>query len=166
MAVKLPPKLYCADTGKLFPFPVSSFRIVDESVEEASCRVFKVGDISLLVDLKDLCRRFGLEWCFVTTRSGKSITCNRASRTSSFVNSGTRKCTSISCGCYWLVRFRGVDSKKHTSVDPVVITEVRGAHSNTCNPAASINLFCHGPVLVSTRNILIILFKRAWFRWL
>ena len=61
MAAKVPPKVYCADTGKLFPFPVSSFRIVDESVEEATCRVFKVGDISILVDSKDLCRRFGLE---------------------------------------------------------------------------------------------------------
>ena len=135
MASKVPPKVYCADTGKLFPFTVYSFRIADESVEEASCRVFKFGDISLLVDLKDLCRRFGLEWCFVTRRSGKSISCNRASRSSSYVKSGIRKYTSISCGCDWLVRFRGVDSKKHSSADPIVITEVRGAHSNTCNPA-------------------------------
>ena len=135
MAAEVPPKVYCADIRKQFPFLVSSFRIADESVEEASCRVFKVGDISLLVDLKDLCRRFGLEWCFVTTRSGKSITCNRASRTSSFVHSGIRKSSSIMCGCDWMVRFRAVDYKKYSSTDPVVITEVRGAHSNTCNPA-------------------------------
>ena len=109
MAAKVPPMVCCADTRKLFPFPVSSFRIADESVEEASCRVFKVGDISLLVDLKDLCRRFGLEWCFVTRRSGKYISCNRASRSSSYVNSGVRKSTSITCGCDWLIRFRGVD---------------------------------------------------------
>ena len=70
MAAEVPPKVFCADTGKLFPFPVSSYRIADESVEEASCRVFKVGDISLLVDLKDLCRRFGLECNFVSRRSG------------------------------------------------------------------------------------------------
>ena len=88
-----------------------------------------------MIDLKDLCRRFGLEWCFVTRRSGKTIACNRANRSSSFVNSGIRKCTSILCGCDWLVRFRGVDWKKCTSADPVVITEVCGAHSNTCNPA-------------------------------
>ena len=112
MAAKVPPMVCCADTRKLFPFPVSSFRIADESVEEASCRVFKVGDISLLVDLKDLCRRFGLEWCFVTRRSGKSISCNRASRSSSYVKSGVRKSTSITCGCDWLIRFRGVDRKK------------------------------------------------------
>ena len=60
MVAEVSPKVYCADTGKLFPFLVSSFRIADESVEESSCRVFKVGDISLLVDLKDLCRVFGL----------------------------------------------------------------------------------------------------------
>ena len=112
MAVKLPPKLYCADTGKLFPFPVTSLRIADESVEEASCRVFKVGDISSLVDLKDLCCRFGLEWCFVTRRSGVYISSNRASRSSSYVKSGVRKSTSITCGCDWSIRFRGFDRKK------------------------------------------------------
>ena len=34
-----------------------------------------------------------------------------------------------------MVRFRGVYWKKCTNSDPVVIIEVRGAHSNTCNPA-------------------------------
>ena len=63
--------MYCVDFGKQFPFLVSSFRIADESFEEATCRVFKIGDISILVDLMDLCRRFGLEWSFVTRRSGK-----------------------------------------------------------------------------------------------
>ena len=71
MAAQVPPKVYCADIGKQFPFLVSSFRIADESVEEATYRVFKVGDISILIDLKDLCRRFGLGWSFVTRRSGK-----------------------------------------------------------------------------------------------
>ena len=106
MADEIPPKVYCADIGEQFPFLVSSFRITDESVEEATCRVFKVGDISILVDLKDLCRRFGLEWSFVTRRSGKTIACNRTTRTCSYVNSGERKSSSITCGCDWLVRFR------------------------------------------------------------
>ena len=113
MAAEVPPKVYCADIGKQFPFLVSSFRIADESVEEATCRVFKIGDISILVDLKDLCRRFGLEWSFVTRRSGKTIACNRASRSSSFVNSGIRKCTSISRGCDWLVRLGVLIGKMH-----------------------------------------------------
>ena len=79
------PKVYCADS---FSFHFFCFLIADESVEEATCRVFKVGDISILVDLKDLCRRFGLEWSFVTRRSGKTIACNRTTRTCSYVNSG------------------------------------------------------------------------------
>ena len=135
MAAEVPPKVYCADLGKQFSFLVSSFRITDESVEEATCRVFKIGDISILVDLKDLCRRFGFEWSFVTRRSGITIVCNRASLSSSYINSGIRKCTSISCGCDWLVCFRGVDWEKCTNSDPVIITGVCGAHSNTCNPA-------------------------------
>ena len=88
-----------------------------------------------MVDLKDLCRRFGLEWSFVTSKSGKTIVCNRASRSSSYVYSGIKKCTSISCGCDWLVRFRGVDWRKCTNLYRVIITGVCGAHSNTCNPA-------------------------------
>ena len=109
MAAEGYPKVYCADSGKQFPFHVSCFRIADESDEETAYRVFKIGDISVLVDLKDLCRRFGLEWNFVFRRSGKTIACNRASRTSSFINSGVRKSLSILCGCGWLVRFRGVE---------------------------------------------------------
>ena len=97
------PKVYCADSGKQFPFHVSCFRIADESVEEATYRVFKIGDISVLVYLKDLCRRFGLEWNFVSRSSGKTITCNRTSHTSSFVISGIRKSSSIVCGCGWFL---------------------------------------------------------------
>ena len=127
--------MYCVDSGKHFPFHVSCFRIADELVEEATYRVFKIGDISILVDLKDLCRRFGLEWNFVSRRSGKTIACNRASRSSSFVNSGIRKSSSISCGGGWLVRFRGVEWKKYTNPDPVIMTGVCAVHSNTCDPA-------------------------------
>ena len=36
----------------------------------------------------------------------------------------------------WLVSsFRGVEWKKYTNSDPVIITGVYGVHSNTCNPA-------------------------------
>ena len=86
-----------------------------------------------MVDLKDLCYRFGLEWNFVSRRSGKTITYNRASRTSSFVAPDIRKSSSIVCGCGWLVRFRGVEWQKCTNSDPVIITGVCGVHSNTCN---------------------------------
>ena len=126
------PKVYCADYEKQFSFHVSCFRIADESVKEAFYRVFKIGDISVLDDLKELVRRFGLEWNFVSTRSGKTITCNRASRF--FVASGIRKTSTIVSGCGWLVRFRAVEWKKCTKSDPVIIIGVCGVHSNTCNP--------------------------------
>ena len=61
MVAKSSPKVYCAASGKQFPFHYSCFRIADESVEEATYRAFKIGHISVLVDLKDLCRRFGVE---------------------------------------------------------------------------------------------------------
>ena len=63
--------MYCVDYRKQFPFHVSCFQITYELVEEATYRAFKIGDTSLLDDLKELVRRFGLEWNFVSTRSGK-----------------------------------------------------------------------------------------------
>ena len=90
-------------------FHVSCFRLADESVEEATYRVFKIDDISVLDNVKEFVRRFGLEWNLLYTRSGKTITHNRASRTSSVVASGIRKTSYIVCGCGWLVRFRGVE---------------------------------------------------------
>ena len=98
MAAKGSPKVYCADSGKQFPFFVSCFRIADEAVKEVTYEVFKIGDISLLDDLKELVRRFGLKWNFLSTKSSKNIPCNRASRTSSFVNSGIWKSSSNVCG--------------------------------------------------------------------
>ena len=71
MAAEGSPKVYCNDSEKELPFYVSCFWIADESVEEATYRVFKIGDISVLDDLRDLCRRFGFEWNFVRRRSGK-----------------------------------------------------------------------------------------------
>ena len=99
MVAESSPKVYCNDSEKILPFHISCFRIADESVEEATYRVFKVGDISVLDDLKDLCRRFGLGWNFVSRRSGKTIIFNRANSISSFVASGIRKTSSIVCGC-------------------------------------------------------------------
>ena len=71
MAAEGSPKVYCNDFEKELPFHVSCFRIADESVEETTYRIFEIGDISLFDDLKELVRRFGIEWNFVSTRSGK-----------------------------------------------------------------------------------------------
>ena len=49
------------------------FRVKGESVEETTNRLFKVGDRLILSKLKELCRRFGLEWNFVSSRNGKQI---------------------------------------------------------------------------------------------
>ena len=124
MAVEGSQNVYCNDSVKKLPFHVSCFRVADESVEKATNRIFIVGDISILSDLKELVRRFELEWNFVSTTSGKTITCNCASRTSSFVASGIRKTSSIVCGCGWSVSFRGGEWKKCTNSDPVIITRV------------------------------------------
>ena len=48
----------------------SYFRVKKELIEEATNRIFKVGDKFILSDLKEMCRRFGLEWNFVSSRNG------------------------------------------------------------------------------------------------
>ena len=64
-------------------FPV--FGLKEIQLKTVRIDFFKVGDISVLSDLNELCRRFGLEWNFVSARSGKTITCNRANRRTSSV---------------------------------------------------------------------------------
>ena len=49
----------------------SCFRVEGESVEEATNIILKVADNLTLSDLKELCRRFGLEWNFVSCTNGK-----------------------------------------------------------------------------------------------
>ena len=97
------------DSRKELPFRDPCFRVVDESVELATEWIFKVGDIFVLSDLQDLVRRFGLAWNFVSSRNGRKLTCNRASRSSPYISTGVRKSSSIVCGCGWLVRFKGVN---------------------------------------------------------
>ena len=58
----------------------SCFRVEGESVEKSTIRILKVGDKFILSDVKELCRRFGLEWNFVSSRNSKTISYNRASR--------------------------------------------------------------------------------------
>ena len=47
------------------------FGLLTSQLKRLPIEYLKIGDISVLVDLKDLCRRFGLEWNFVRRRSGK-----------------------------------------------------------------------------------------------
>ena len=86
----------------------SCFRVEGDSVEEATNRIFKVGERFILSDLKELCHGFGLKWNFASSRNGKKICFNRASRGIYYVSCGIRKSSSITCGCSLLVRFRAV----------------------------------------------------------
>ena len=79
----------------------------DTSVEVATKRVFGVGHIYILDDLRQLAKSFGLAWQFCTARSGKAINCNRDNRKSNYSKMGVRRSTSINCGCKWSIRFLG-----------------------------------------------------------
>ena len=61
----------------------------------------------------------------------KNISWNRASRKISFVGASIRKTSSITCGCLWCVRFRGMERNSHSNTDLVVVTAVCGDYFNT-----------------------------------
>ena len=115
---------------------VAEFTSSLQSVNEETNRVFKVGTIFVYSDLKELANSFGLKWNFVTVRSGKRISCNRAKRygKGSYRKSSSRKSSTITCGCGWVIRFKWIDRKKSTKSDSVMISVVCGFHSNTCDP--------------------------------
>ena len=109
-------------TGTVDDFSDLSLRLEGEAVETATNRIFKFGDIYTLSTLKELIRFFSLKWKFVSSRSGKYISCSRASR--SYKKSLIRKYYSIKCGCDWSIRFKGVDYRKLCFSNPVVIMAV------------------------------------------
>ena len=113
----------------------SYFRVKGWLIEGASNRIFEVGDKFILSDLKEMCRRFGLEWYFVSFRNGITISCNRACRKISFVGDSMRKTSYITCKCSWCVRFKDVERNTCSNNDSVVITAVCVVHSNTCHPS-------------------------------
>ena len=82
-----------------------------------------------------MCRRFSLEWSFVSSRNSLKISCNRVSRKLSFVGASIGKTSYITCGCSWCVRFNDIEHNKCSNTDSVVITAVCGFHSNTCDPS-------------------------------
>ena len=106
----------------------------DIPVKVATVRVFAVGHVYILDDMRQLAKSFTLAWQFCTTRPGRSITCNRANRKSSHSSLGISRSTSISCSCKWSIRFLGVVKCNNKSSDPVVINRVTPSHSDTCDP--------------------------------
>ena len=105
------------------------------SVKDDISRLLVVGCKFILSDLNKLAYSFGLMWNFCTTRSGRAIKCNRATRYGSRVNQGLTNVTSITCGCDWDIRFRSICRNNNKISDPVVITGVSSVHSNTYNPS-------------------------------
>ena len=108
----------------------------DDSVRNATDRLFKVGDIYVLFHLKRLDVQFGLMWNFVVSRSDTSWRYNRYSRPrSSARKSILRTLSSIICGYDWCIRFNWVVPGKRQGVDKVKITYICGSHTNTCDPS-------------------------------
>ena len=90
---------------------------------------FLLVTLFLLSDVKKFDHSFSLRWNFYTSRSGRTIKCNRATRYESRVNQGLRS------GCDWNIRFRGICRYNNKISDPVVITGVNSVHYNMCDPS-------------------------------
>ena len=90
--------------------PVSFPQCKMDSDEQSLCcatfRLFKIGDIYFLNELKRLVVHFGLIWNFVASRSGSSFRCNRSTRPGSRSRKVIlRKTMHIACDCSWCIRF-------------------------------------------------------------
>ena len=90
---------------------------------------FLLVTLFLLSDVKKFDHSFSLRWNFYTSRSGRTIKCNRATHYESRVNQGVRS------GCDWNIRFRGICRYNNKISDPVVITGVNSVHYNMCDPS-------------------------------
>ena len=71
----------------------------DITVEVATIRVFSVGNVYILDDLRQLAKSFSLAWQFRTTKSGMSISCNCTNHKFSYSSMRIKRSTSIRCGC-------------------------------------------------------------------
>ena len=81
----------------------------DQSVCCATFRLFKVGDVYNLSDLKKLVVHFGLVWNVVASRAGYSFRCNHYTRPGSSVRKVILRRTSpVACGCECVYVFIGV----------------------------------------------------------
>jgi len=103
-----------------------------------------------LSDLTKLAHYFGLRWNFCTARSSRGIKYNSATRYRSRQKQGLRNGLSITCGCDWSIRFRGICRNNNKISNPVVITIVNTVHYNTCDPSYVGHFFCHEHDLVLT----------------
>ena len=123
--------------GGINPTNLFQYRLdSDQSVCCATFRLFKVGDVYNLNDLKKLVVHFGLVWNFVASRAGSSFRCNRYICPGSSVRKVILRRTSpIACGCEWYIRFHWVVDGKCTGIDCVKITYISRSHRNACDPS-------------------------------
>ena len=63
----------------------------DQSVSEATTRLFRVGDVYVLSELRELTRSFGVKWYFITTHMGAIFVYNRASPPVAYKRKGIKK---------------------------------------------------------------------------
>ena len=119
----------------------------DQSVCFATFRLFKVGDVYILNELKKLVLHFWLMCNFVASRNGSSLRCNRYTRPgSSSKKVILRKTSSITYGCDWYIHFNWIIAGKRNGIDCLKITYIFGSHTNTCDSSNADLL-----VLVRTR---------------
>ena len=145
----------------LFGDITNNFKLeYDPSVEEDTERIFRLGDIHVLSDLKTMGHQFGMKLYFVTVRSGRWISCNHKTRYGNRKPYGIRNVASISCECDWDVRFKFLDSTKYTLSDIVKILHVCGLHTNTCDTAFSDQYVVARINSGEYKNIPILLYKK------
>ena len=107
----------------------------EQSVCCATIRLFKVGDIYILDELKRLVVHFGLIWNSVASRSGSSFRCNRYTRPGTCSRRvKLRNTTPFAYGCGWCIRFNWIIVGRRNDIDCVKITYIYGSHTNTCDP--------------------------------
>ena len=108
----------------------------DHSICSATDRLFKVGDIYVLSQLKKLVVLFGLISNFVVSRSDASLKYNRIIRSSFSARKPVLTVSSsIVCGCDWCIRFNWDVPGKRQGGDKVKITYICGLHTNTYDPS-------------------------------
>ena len=130
------PGVVVVDDGDPASFSQCKLNSDEQSILCATLRLFKIGDVYILDELKRLVVHFGLIWNFVASRSGASFRCNRYTRPGAcYGKVCTRKTSSIGCGCEWCIRFNWSVGGKRSGVDSVKITFISGSHTNTCDPS-------------------------------
>ena len=151
--------------------PISFSQCKLDSDEQSVCcavfRLFKVGDIYFLDELKRLAVHFGLMWNFVISRSGSSFRCNRYNRPVTRSRKVIlRKPTPIACGCGWCIRFNWVIAGRRNGINCFKITYIFLGHIRLhVIHLMLISWYLFGLAQVFIRSVQIRSCLRLWFVW-